>query len=346
MSDVSIFKFEESFTVRTVIKDNEPWFVAKDVCDVLGLTNSRVAVSPLDEDEKGVSKVYTPSGEQEMCVINESGLYALVIRSNKPNARKFRKWITSEVLPAIRKTGRYAVPVQPELPLSAPYFIPETTYYGVPVMSTMALAKRLGVTIYQIHNAVRFSGAAFSDCTDLYRVKSGKELRNGGCGLAWGRLTNHVNLFTESGAKKVRDYLRGVSPALPVPPAGSVRPEVLPPVKGELPKPALGLPRLTRSRGAVTITGAEFRRKLGDCNLDVEKLLRKLSSAGYDVERELAELAYLCATVNRCRRAAYEFMARLETMNHHAGQVADMSYNTTYRFGRDGRIGVPETVTA
>lgn len=235
---------------------------------------------------------------------------------------------------------------QPELPLSAPYFIPETTYYGVPVMSTMTLAKRLGVTVYQIHNAVRFSGAAFSDCIDLYRVKSAKELRNGGCGLAWGRLTNHVNLFTESGVKKVCDYLRSASPALPVLPAGSVRPEVLPPVKGELPKPALDLPRLTRSRGAVTITGAEFRRKLGDCNLDVEKLLRKLSVAGYDVERELAELAYLCATVNRCRRAAYEFMARLETMNHHAGQVADMSYNTTYRFGRDGRIGVPETVTA
>lgn len=346
MSDVSIFKFEESFTVRTVIKDNEPWFVAKDVCDVLGLTNSRVAVSPLDEDEKGVSKVYTPSGEQEMCVINESGLYALVIRSNKPNARKFRKWITSEVLPAIRKTGRYAVPVQPELPLSAPYFIPETTYYGVPVMSTMALAKRLGVTIYQIHNAVRFSGAAFSDCTDLYRVKSAKELRAGGCGLAWGRLTNHVNLFTESGVKKVCDYLRGASPALPVLPASSVRPEVLPPVKAELPKPALDLPRLTRSRGAVTITGAEFRSKLGDCNLDVEKLLRKLSAAGYDVEREQAELAYLCATVNRCRRGAYEFMAQIETMNHHVRRLADMSYNTTCRFGRDGRIGVPETVTA
>lgn len=234
-------------------------------------------------------------------------------------------------------------PVQPELPLSAPCFVPDATYYGVPVMSTMTLAKRLGVTVYQIHNAVRFSGAAFSDCTDLYRVKSGKELRNGGCGLAWGRLTNHVNLFTESGAKKVRDYLRGAPPVLP---AGSVRPEVLPPVKGELPKPVLNLPRLTRSRGAVTITGAEFRRKLGDCNLDVEKLLRKLSVAGYDVERELAELAYLCATVNRCRHAAYEFMARLETVNHHAGQVADMSYDTTYRFGRDGIIGVPETVTA
>lgn len=354
MSNVSIFKFEESFTVRTVTKDNEPWFVAKDVCNVLGVQNATQAVAQLDEDERSMFYIGRQGNTN---IINESGLYALVIRSNKPNARKFRKWITAEVLPAIRRTGRYAAPsalsdasarslpppVQPELPLSAPYFVPEATFYGVPVISTMTLAKRLGVTIYQIHNAVRFSGAAFSDCTDLYRVKSGRELRNGGCGLAWGRLTNHVNLFTESGAKKVRDYLRGAPPSLP---AGSIRPEVLPPVKGELPKPALDLPRLTRSRGAVTIGGAEFRRKLEDCNLDAEKLLRKLSAAGYDVERELAELAYLCATVNRCRRAAYEFMARLETVNHHAGQVADMSYDTTYRFGRDGIIGVPETVTA
>lgn len=107
MNDIQIFNFQSN-EVRVVKDDNgEPWFVAKDVCDVLGLTNSRVAVSPLDEDEKGVSKVYTPSGEQKMCVINESGLYALVIRSNKPNARKFRKWITSEVLPSIRKHGGY-----------------------------------------------------------------------------------------------------------------------------------------------------------------------------------------------------------------------------------------------
>lgn len=107
MNDIQIFNFQSN-EVRVVKDDNgEPWFVAKDVCDVLGLTNSRVAVSPLDEDEKGVSKVYTPSGEQKMCVINESGLYALVIRSNKPNARKFRKWVTSEVLPSIRKHGGY-----------------------------------------------------------------------------------------------------------------------------------------------------------------------------------------------------------------------------------------------
>ncbi|PWM74220.1 MAG: hypothetical protein DBX90_13760, partial [Lentisphaerae bacterium] len=190
---------------------------------------------------------------------------------------------------------------QPELPLSAPCFAPEATYYGVPVMSTTALAERLGVTPGRIHSALQNNRAGLIDGIDLYRIKNAGELRAGGCGSAWGHMTNRVNLLTETGAGKMRAYLRN---CLPVLPAGSVRPEVLPPVKAELPKPALDLPRLTRSRGAVTITGAEFRRKLGDCNLDVEKLLRKLSAAGYDVERELAELAYLCATVNRCCRGA------------------------------------------
>ena len=108
MSNISIFKFEESFTVRTVIKDNEPWFVAKDVCDVLGLTNPSETLKSLDNDEKTTlrnSEGRAGAGVQCFNIINESGLYAQVIRSNKPNARKFRKWITSEVLPAIRKTG-------------------------------------------------------------------------------------------------------------------------------------------------------------------------------------------------------------------------------------------------
>lgn len=119
MNEVSIFKFEESFTVRTVTKDNEPWFVAKDICDVLGLTNITEALRNLEDDERGSEFLNTSGGRQKVVIISESGLYALVIRSNKPNARKFRKWITSEVLPSIRKTGKYAAPVQPELPLQA-----------------------------------------------------------------------------------------------------------------------------------------------------------------------------------------------------------------------------------
>ena len=94
--------------VRVVMKDNEPYFVAKDVCDVLELKNPADVVNKgLDDDEKGIEKIYTPGGTQNMAVINESGLYTLIMRSNKPEAKKFRKWVTSEVLPSIRKTGMY-----------------------------------------------------------------------------------------------------------------------------------------------------------------------------------------------------------------------------------------------
>lgn len=94
--------------VRVHRDDNgEPWFVATDVCRILGLTNTSKAVSSLEDDEKGVTNSYTLGGEQEMLTVSESGLYALIFRSRKPAAKAFRKWVTSEVLPAIRKTGRY-----------------------------------------------------------------------------------------------------------------------------------------------------------------------------------------------------------------------------------------------
>ena len=103
--------------VRTVEKNGGIWFVAKDVCDVLEHSNSRMAVQNLDDDEKDVSKVYTPSGEQDMTIISESGVYALVLRSNKPEAKNFSRWVRKEVLPTIRRTGAYSVNgEQPALP--------------------------------------------------------------------------------------------------------------------------------------------------------------------------------------------------------------------------------------
>lgn len=110
MSNDQIIPFQyESNEVR-VIKDDEgnPWWVANDVCDVLGFKNPRQAIAThIEEDEKGVQKMDTMGGIQEMVIISESGLYALIVRSNKPEAKKFRKWVTSEVLPSIRKTGSY-----------------------------------------------------------------------------------------------------------------------------------------------------------------------------------------------------------------------------------------------
>jgi len=102
--------------VRTVIHDGEPWFVAADVCAVLEHGNPRQVIVRLDDDEKGVLNVDTPGGVQEMNIINESGLYALIFSSRKPEARGFRRWVTNEVLPAIRKTGRYEMGQLPPCP--------------------------------------------------------------------------------------------------------------------------------------------------------------------------------------------------------------------------------------
>lgn len=110
-NDFTIFKFGDS-EIRVINKCGEPWFVAKDVCDALNLTNSRKALTALDDDEKGVTLSYTLGGEQNLSIVSESGMYTLVLRCrdavNKGSVpHKFRKWVTAEVLPSIRKTGSY-----------------------------------------------------------------------------------------------------------------------------------------------------------------------------------------------------------------------------------------------
>ena len=105
-NEIQVFNYNDR-EVRTVQKDGEPWFVLKDVCAILGIGNNRMASDRLDTDEKGVSQIDTLGGKQEMTVINESGLYNVILRSDKPEAKPFRKWVTSEVLPSIRKNGGY-----------------------------------------------------------------------------------------------------------------------------------------------------------------------------------------------------------------------------------------------
>lgn len=106
MNELQVFTYGGN-EVRTVQKNGEPWFVLKDVCAILGIGNNRMASDRLDTDEKGVSQIDTLGGKQEMTVINESGLYNVILRSDKPEAKPFRKWVTSEVLPSIRRTGGY-----------------------------------------------------------------------------------------------------------------------------------------------------------------------------------------------------------------------------------------------
>lgn len=118
MSDmVKIFDFEET-AVRVQLVDDEPWWVANDVCDVLELEKKGSHnLGPLEEDEKQMLPLMTSGGVQHMWMISESGLYSLIFRSRKEKARRFRKWVTSEVLPSIRKHGRYELP---DLPSGTP----------------------------------------------------------------------------------------------------------------------------------------------------------------------------------------------------------------------------------
>ena len=115
MNELQIFKNEEFGKIRTVTINNEPWFVSKDVATALGYSNSRDAISKhVFDDDKGVAKCDTPSGRQEMSVINESGLYALIFGSKLDSAKRFKHWVTSEVLPSIRRSGSYQKSLTPE----------------------------------------------------------------------------------------------------------------------------------------------------------------------------------------------------------------------------------------
>lgn len=110
MSELQIFKNAEFGSVRTIAIDGEPYFVGKDVAVILGYSNPRDALAKhVDDEDKGVAKCDTLGGIQDLTVINESGLYSLILSSKLPTAKKFKRWVTSEVLPAIRRYGIYAV---------------------------------------------------------------------------------------------------------------------------------------------------------------------------------------------------------------------------------------------
>lgn len=113
MNEMTIFQNPEFGQVRTIIRDGEPWFVGKDVASALGYgqgksLNNAIA-NHVDADDKGVTKMMTPGGKQNVIIINESGLYALIFGSTLESAKRFKHWVTSEVLPSIRKTGSYTV---------------------------------------------------------------------------------------------------------------------------------------------------------------------------------------------------------------------------------------------
>jgi prophage antirepressor-like protein len=106
MNELQLFNFEEK-EIKTIQINNEIYFVGKDICNILELADVSKAISRLDEDEKLIRTLFLSGQNREVLFINESGLYSLVLTSRKPDAKRFKKWVTSEVIPSIRKTGGY-----------------------------------------------------------------------------------------------------------------------------------------------------------------------------------------------------------------------------------------------
>lgn len=110
MNEVQIFNNPEFGKIRTVVIDDEPWFVGKDVAEALGYERTADAVRVhVDDEDKGVGEIKTPGGKQQMTIINESGVYSLIFGSKLESAKRFKRWVTHDVLPTLRKTGRYSV---------------------------------------------------------------------------------------------------------------------------------------------------------------------------------------------------------------------------------------------
>lgn len=121
MNDITTFTSERFGSVRTLDVCGEPWFIGKDVAAVLGYSNARDAIRKhVDDEDKGVANCDTLGGSQELTIINESGLYSLILSSKLPNAKEFKRWVTSEILPAIRKHGAYMTPDTIEQALTDP----------------------------------------------------------------------------------------------------------------------------------------------------------------------------------------------------------------------------------
>lgn len=110
MNEMTVFQNPDFGAVRSLTMDGEPWFVGKDIAAALGYKDTAKAIAArVDDEDKGVGNLPTPGGIQQLTIINESGLYSLILSSKLPDAKKFKRWVTSEVLPAIRKTGQYAI---------------------------------------------------------------------------------------------------------------------------------------------------------------------------------------------------------------------------------------------
>lgn len=178
MNKIQVFENKEFGQVRSMTLNGSPWFVGRDVATALGYKNSRDALAKhVDEEDKDVAKRDTLGGEQEVIIINESGLYSLILSSKLPAAKRFKRWVTSEVLPAIHHTGEYRVKpkasAKPALPAEYEYF--PKTFRGVPVMITPDIAHAVGRCVKDISSLVKRSSELIEGSD--YKLLTGDDIR-------------------------------------------------------------------------------------------------------------------------------------------------------------------------
>ena len=184
-NQMQVFNNATFGNIRVVQQDGEPWFVAVDICKALDISNNRDAISRLDADEKGVASTDTLSGRQQVTIINEPGLYSLVLGSRKPEAKLFKRWITHEVIPTIRKHGAYMTPETIEKTLTDPDFIIQL---ATQLKDEQAKRAALEAKIEADAPKVLFSDSVeASDCSILVGQLA-KQLRQNGVDIGQQRL--------------------------------------------------------------------------------------------------------------------------------------------------------------
>lgn len=171
--------------IRTIQKDGEPWWVLSDVCKVLELSSPHKVADRLEADEKGRNLIPTLGGMQEMTTVNESGLYAVILRSDKPQAKPFRKWVTNEVLPSIRKHGAYMTDQTLEQALTSPDFLIQL---ATQLKEEKEQRKQLEVKVEQDRPKVLFAESVSASKTSILVGELAKILKQNGVDTGQTRL--------------------------------------------------------------------------------------------------------------------------------------------------------------
>ena len=199
---VKTFENADFGKVRIVMIDGEPWFVAKDVCDCLEIANSREAITRLDEDELTSVKLTSGGQMREMKVVNEFGLYNLILSSRKKEAKKFKRWVTHEVLPSIRKTGSDGTAP------AAPYVLIPKFFRGKQVITIKDAAAILNVSRNLIEEIINKPTANIHEGTDYLRLKGEDRAEFKRDNPSIPRVVHHIIAILKSGFEKICDYLK------------------------------------------------------------------------------------------------------------------------------------------